>query len=387
MTDKNIYFDNAATTPLHPKVIEKMLPYINEYFGNASSIHSFGRKTRVAVEEAREEIAGFINASPGEVYFVSGGTEANNFPILGIARCNREETGKTGVYTTAAEHLCALASCDQLTKENFDVKVLKVNNDSILDPDTLKENLNDNVSLVSAIHINNETAAVNDLCELNNLIKCKDAYFHSDAVQSFGKIRIDVKSLGIDSLSFTAHKINGPKGIGAVYIKSGTPVNPIIYGGSQERNRRGGTENTAVIVGFAEAVRLANEKMDETYTHLAKLKSFIVNGIKNIDSQEIKINCEESPFPYILSFTLNSKAYNNDAEAMLMYLDINGVAASNGSACSSGTLKPSHVILNMGVCKEDAGGTIRLSFGYQNTINEAEYFLEVFSHMANKFKL
>lgn len=387
MIDKRIYFDNAATTPLHPQVFEKMIPYFNEYYGNPSSIHSYGRKARVAVEEARETIAGFINAHPSEIYFVSGGTEANNFPILGISRLNRTETKKKNILTSSAEHLCVLETIDELAREGFYILKLNVNSESLLEADELLNNLDDESSLVSVMHINNETSAVSDIKELCKKAHSVGAYFHSDAVQSFGKIKLDVKDLSADALSFASHKINGPKGAGAVYIKTGTPVAPIIYGGSQERNRRGGTENVAAIVGFAEAVRLANEKMDDNFINTSKIRNFIISGLKHIDKDNIKINCEDSPSPYILSFTLNSKAYNNDAEAMLMYLDINGIAASNGAACSSGTLKPSHVILSMGRDIEDAKGTIRLSFGGQNTIAEAEYFLEVFGIMARKFRL
>lgn len=387
MKDKTIYFDNAATTPLHPLALEKMLPYLKEYYGNASSIHSFGRKARVAVEEAREVVAAFINAHPSEIYFVSGGTEANNFPIAGISRLNRTETRKNEILTTAGEHLCVAEAVENLAKENFNTKFLKINSESILDSEELKNNLTDATSLVSVIHVNNETAAENPINELCKITHSKNAYFHSDAVQSFGKIKIDVKELNVDSISFTAHKINGPKGVGAVYFKTGTPVSPIIYGGSQERNRRGGTENVAAIVGFAQAVKIAQQKMNDSFINSDKIRNFIIKGLKHIDAEGIKINCEDSPFPYILSFTLNSKKYNNDAEAMLMYLDINGIAASNGAACSSGTLKPSHVILSMGIDKKDAGGTIRLSFGHQNTLEDAEYFLEIFNIMAKKFRL
>lgn len=387
MITKRVYFDNAATTPLHPQVVEKMLPYMNEHFGNASSIHSYGRKARVLIEEAREVIAGFINAQPSEIYFVSGGTEANNFPLFGISRLNRTETKKREIFTTRAEHACVLETIDELSREGFQTVKLNVYHDSILEPDELKSNLSEAASLVSVIHVNNETSSLNSIGELCKIAHNKGAYFHSDAVQSFGKIKTDVNELSVDSISFASHKINGPKGAGAVYIKSGTPVSPIIYGGAQERNRRGGTENVAAIAGFAEAVRIAKSKMDESFVKVSKIRNFIIGGLKHIDNKDIKINCEDSPFPYILSFTLNSKIYNNDAEAMLMYMDINGIAASNGAACSSGTLKPSHVILSMGADVEDAKGTIRLSFGPQNTLEEAEYFLEVFTIMARKFRL
>jgi len=387
MKKQDIYFDNAASNPLHPLVLEKMLPYLKEYYGNASSVHSYGRKARVAIEEAREVIAGFINAKPGEIYFVSGGTEANNFPLLGMAKTNKSETGKNGIVISKAEHQCILQTAEELKNESFSLNYLSIDENSLVSRQELQNALNENTSLVSIIHVNNETAAVNEVELFAKDIKDKDILFHTDAVQSFGKIKIDVSDLKADAISFTAHKINGPKGIGATYIRTGAPAAPIIFGGSQERNRRGGTENVAAIVGFAEAVKLASAKMDDTFVNCEKIRNFIIDGIHSIDPKGIKINCPDSPFPYILSFTFSGKEYNNDSEAMLMYLDLNGIAASNGAACSSGTLKPSHVILNMGIPLEDAKGTIRLSFGYQNTIEEAGYFLEVLDLMARKFRL
>jgi len=381
-----VYFDNAATTPLHPRVLQKMQPFLTENFGNASSIHSFGRKVRVAIEESRELIADFINANPSEIYFTSGGTEANNFVVFGIARSELAESGRNHLITTEAEHHSVYDSFLELSKNGFTVNFLKVEKDSIINNESLLQEINPNSSLISIMHINNETGAVSPIEQFSSLLKQKNIFFHTDSVQSFGKYKIDVKLSGIDSITASAHKINGPKGIGFAYVKSGTPLSPILFGGSQERNRRGGTENVAGIIGFAEAVRIAKDSIQQNTNHVNELKQRFITGIRSIDRQGIIINGGINTSPYILSITLKSDHYKNDPEAMLMFLDINGVAVSSGAACSSGTVKPSHVILSTGHSVEDAKGTIRFSFGWQNTFEEVEYALEVIDKMLKKFK-
>lgn len=381
-----VYFDNAATTPLHPKVFEKMEPFLTENFGNASSIHSFGRKSRVAVEESRELIANFINANPSEIYFTSGGTEANNFVVFGIARAELAESRRNHLITSEAEHHSVYDSFIELSNNNFKVNFLSVGKNSVIRDESLLQNINSNTSLISMMHINNETGAVSPIEQFSLLLKQKNIFLHTDSVQSFGKYKIDVKSSGVDSITTSAHKINGPKGIGFAYVKSGTPISPILFGGSQERNRRGGTENVAAIVGFAEAIRIANNSLHERLKHVTELRQRFINGIHSIDNKGIAINGGENTSSYILSITLKSDYYRNDPESMLMFLDINGVAVSNGAACTSGTLKPSHVIISTGYSIEDAKGTIRFSFGWQNTIDEVDYTLEVMNQLTNKFK-
>ncbi|MFA3781726.1 cysteine desulfurase family protein [Melioribacteraceae bacterium 4301-Me] len=386
---KKIYFDNAATTPLHPKVLEKMVQFLKEDFGNPSSIHSFGRKVRVAIEKVRETVAEFINAKPSEIYFTSGGTEANNFVVFGIANANYIETGLKEIITTKAEHHSVLDSLLQLEKLGFSVKFLDVNKTIKVDLQTVQQLVTNETSLVSIIHINNETGSINDIKTLASTIKKNNLYFHTDAVQSFGKVKIDVNELLIDALTASAHKINGPKGIGFAYVRSGTPISPLIYGGSQERNRRGGTENVAGIIGLGEAINIlknSNAHQNSNYEYVSKLRTRFIEGLRTIDKNGLIINGDENNFPYILSVTFSSEFYNNDSEAMLMYLDINGIAASNGSACTSGTLKPSHVILSSGKSLEDANGTIRFSFGLENTLDEVDYALEIVKKMTEKFK-
>ena len=377
-----VYFDNAATTKIHPKVLDKMLPYLKDDFGNPSSFHSMGRKSRVAIEEARETAANFIGANPSEIYFTSGGTESINFAINGIAKTNLNETSKNHLITTAVEHKALLEKHLDLRQNGFDVEILSVNSDSSIDANSILSNLTEKTSLVSIIFVNNETGTLNDIKNISQNITVKDRYFFTDAVQAFGKIKFDVNDLVLNSFSASAHKIYGPKGIGLLYAKSGTPLSPLLFGGSQERNRRAGTENVAGIVGFAEAIKIAEREMDENYSIVSNIKNYFVENLINQFGDQIEINGSENNSPYILSITFISEFFNNDAEAILMFLDINGISASQGSACTSGTLKPSHVILGMGKSVEDANGTIRFSFSPHNTKQEVDHTIDVLLKMA-----
>ena len=383
---RRVYFDNAATTKVHPKVFEKMLPFLKEDYGNPSSIHSYGRKVRVEIEEAREVIADFINADASEIYFLSSGTEANNFSLFGIAKTEFQDSKKNSIITTKAEHHCIIDACKELLNLGFEVNFADVKNDTTVNPSTIEKSISDKTSLISVIHINNETGAINDISNISEICKKHNVYFHSDVVQSFGKTKIDVKKIGVNSISASAHKINGPKGIGMVYAKSGIPLSPMIFGGSQERNRRAGTENAAGIIGFAEAVKIATKTMYDNETFVKNIKEKFASGIEEIDKENIDINGGVNSSPYIFNVTFNSNVYKNDAEAMLMFLDINGIAASNGAACTSGTLKPSHVILSSGKSEEDANGSIRFSFSYENTLEEVDYVLDVLKKMTKKFR-
>lgn len=384
---KKVYLDNAATTPLHPEVFEKMKPFLTGSFGNPSSIHSFGREVRIALEDARETIANIINADPGEIYFTSNGTEANNLALFGIALTEREDSGKNHILTTTAEHQCVLEPFENLDKLGFTMSLLPVNNFTQLELSTLKGNITDATSLVSAIHINNETGSVNDIKSLAQLARESGTWFHTDAVQSFGKVKIDVKDLGIHSLSVSGHKFFGPKGSGFTWAKSGTPLQPMIYGGSQERNRRGGTENPPAIIGMAEAATIAVRDMDKNNEKVKNLKNRFCEIIKNHEANGITLNSDESFSPYIISMTMSPEFFNNDAESILMYLDINGVAASNGAACTSGTLKPSHVIMASGKSAGEASGTIRFSLSPLNNIDEIDYAANVVKKLINNFRL
>lgn len=379
-----VYLDNAATTKLHPKVLEKMLSYLKEDFGNPSSIHSFGRKARVAIEESRESIADFINAEPSEIYFTSGGTEANNLVLTGIAETEFEESKRTHIITSLAEHHSVLRPIEMLEKKGFEISYLRLNDQFSLNSNDTKYSLTSKTFLISLMHINNETGSVTDIEAIKKSIN-DNIYFHTDAIQSFGKYRIDVKKMEVDALSASAHKINGPKGIGLAYIKNGTPMRPFILGGGQERNRRAGTENVAAIVGFAEAVKLANDLMVDNYYKVKELKNYFINKIKSFAENKIFINSLDNFSPYILSLTFNPEFYKTDSEAMLIFLDINGIAASTGSACTSGTLKPSQVILASGKSREYASNTLRLSFSSTNNFNEIDYTISVIEKLSQKF--
>lgn len=363
-----------------------MIPFLSEEYGNPSSIHSYGRKVRVAIEEAREIIANYINADASEIYFVSNGTEANNFPILGIAKTNFEETKRNKIITSSVEHTCVLESFEHLSKLGFNSVAAESTLNGTVDVNKLLREIDDDTSVISLIHVNNETGAVNDIESISKQVKDRDLYLHSDAVQSFGKVDIDVKKLGVDSLSASAHKLHGPKGVGVVYAKSGTPLSPMIFGGSQERNRRGGTEFPAGIIGFAEAVKIAQKESKSNFNKVTELRNYFINSIEGSSIKNVEINCRDTLFPYILSLTFDGDYYRSDSEAMLMFLDINGIAASNGAACTSGTLKPSHVIINMGKSKEDALGTIRFSFSALNTKEEIDFTVDKLEHLSKKFR-
>lgn len=382
---KNIYLDNAATTPVDPRVVEKMLPYLNEYFGNPSSIHSYGRKARVAVEEAREVIAEFINCKPGEIYFTSSGTEANNFALSGISKTEFIESGRKSIITSLSEHHSVLETCDKLSTEGFTIRKSTIDKNTSVPVGNITGLIDDDTSLISIIHVNNETGIINNIEELSSQ-KPVNIFLHTDGVQSFGKIKTDVKELGVDAFTASAHKIRGPKGVGFAFIKSGTPISPLIFGGAQERNRRGGTENVPAIVGFAEAVKIASDEMQSNYEYVKSLQKRFLEGLASLNDNSFIINGEPHKFPYITSITLLSGYYNNDIEAILMYLDINSIAVSSGAACTSGALKPSHVLLNSGMKYEDAAGTIRFSLGATNTLEEIDYTLDILKKLLRKFR-
>lgn len=383
---KRVYLDNAATTPIHPQVFDAMVPFLKDNYGNPSSIHWSGTKVRVAVEETREVIAEFINADPSEIYFTSGGTESNNFILNGIAKTEYAESGRKTIISSNIEHMAVIETINNLSSEGFDNLAIETKPDGRIDTAKIKKTVTSDTSLISVMHINNEIGSINNLSEISSNICKQNVWFHTDAVQSFGKYLLDIKQLGVHALTASAHKIYGPKGIGIAYVKSGTPLSSYLFGGSQERNRRGGTENVAGIIGLGEAVRLARKEMQDNFSFVTELKKAFLDGLKNIDNENIELIGHSDSSPYIASITLNSTKYNNDSESMLMFLDINGVAVSSGSACTSGTLKSSHVVKAIGKSEKDAEGTIRFSFGSQNTMDEIEYALEILQRMTKKFR-
>lgn len=381
---KNVYLDNAATTKPHPKVVEVMVKYLTDDFGNPSSVHTLGSKARNAVEEARELIANEINAEPGEIYFTSGGTEADNFVIRGLAFAAQNELNKKEIISSPIEHHAVLDSVKFLENFGFSNKKIQLDTDGNIDFRGYRGLINEKTLLISFMHVNNEIGIINDITNLNKVAKNKDIFTHSDCVQSFGKFSIDVKKLNLDLLCASAHKINGPKGIGFAYIKSGTPIYPLLLGGSQERNRRGGTENVAGILGFAEAVKIFGESRESYFFHAQNIKNHFIEGLNSFNG--IKINAGENSTPYILSVSIDPEIYKTDTESILVFLDINGVSASAGSACMSGSVKPSHVIKGIGKSDEYAKGTIRFSFDYNTTIEDIDYTLEVLNKLLQQIK-
>ncbi|MCX7762945.1 MAG: cysteine desulfurase [Candidatus Kryptonium sp.] len=374
---RRVYFDHSATTPVDPAVVEAMFPYFTKIFGNPSSVHQFGREAKVAIEEARGEIADFINAERSEIIFTSGGTESDNFAIFGIALAGFKK-GKNHIITTQIEHHAVLDVCLYLQENGFEVTFLNVDSDGVVDPDDVRKAITPRTCLISVMHVNNEIGTIQPIQEIGSIAREYDIPFHTDAVQSFGKIDIDVKRLNVDLLSASAHKIYGPKGIGFLYVRDEIEIEKFHRGGSQEAGRRAGTESVPLIVGFGKAVQICKERMKNDYEHVSRLREHMIEKIREyfgeFDDEFLILN---SPFdktiPYILNFSINSSKIDIDAEALIYGLDLKGVAVSNGSACTSGSLKPSHVILALGRDEKTALATVRFSFGRGNTSEEVDY--------------
>ncbi|MBS4176238.1 cysteine desulfurase family protein [Lederbergia citrea] len=360
-----IYLDHAATSPVHPKVAAKMTEVLTSTYGNPSSIHSFGRDARRILDEARTVVARSINAQYNEIVFTSGGTEADNLAIIGVARANLAN-GKH-IITSKIEHHAVLHACEFLENEGFEITWLEPDDTGIISVDTVKKSLRDDTILVTIMYGNNEVGTVQPIKEIGELLANHQAYFHTDAVQAYGLETIDVTELYVDLLSVSAHKINGPKGVGFLFIKTGTKINPGTFGGEQELKKRAGTENLASIAGFAEAVTIAKETMDEKSQFFGKLKK---DFIQVLESEKIDFAINGS-MEHALPHVLNISFPGTDVEAMLVNLDMAGIAASSGSACTAGSIEPSHVLVAMfGGDSERIRNSIRFSFGLDNTLEE-----------------
>ncbi|MEP0821217.1 MAG: cysteine desulfurase [Ignavibacterium sp.] len=365
---KPVYLDYSATTPLDPRVLEAMIPHFGENFGNASSIHAFGRKARAALEESREAIAGCINAPHDTLIFTSGGTEADNYAVRGVASALGKK-GRNHLIVSAVEHHAVLDTALALRAEGFNVDVARVDDTGTIDLDHLRSLVNNRTGLVSVMHVNNEVGTIEPVREAAEIAHNAGAVFHMDAVQSFGKIPVNVDELGADLLTLSAHKIYGPKGIGALYIRKGVAIDSLLTGGGQEQNRRAGTESVALAVGFARAAEIAIESMEHDSTHVRTLQREL--HAKIADYPGIVFNGHpENAIPHILNVSFNTPGI--DGEAMIIGMDLRGVAVTSGSACTSGTLEPSHVLLAMGRPESTARATIRFSLGRQTTMEEIE---------------
>ncbi len=367
---RRIYVDHAATTPFHPEVTEAMLPYLGVRFGNPSSIYSEGREARKAVEEARARVAKALGADPGEITFTSGGTEADNLAVLGVARANRERGNH--IVTTAVEHHAVLEPCHYLEREGFEVSVLPVDGAGLVDPGEVRRAIRPSTLLVSVMHANNEIGTVQPIEEISAMCREAGVYLHSDAVQTVGALEVDVNRLGVDLLSVSAHKLYGPKGTGCLYARRGTKLEGIILGGGQERRLRSGTENVAGIVGFGVAMKLAAEEWEQRSDHVRPLRDRLIAGILegvphtrlNGDRERRLPNNVNVLFDFI------------EGEAICLRLDFQGIAASTGSACSSESGEASHVLLALGIPQQKAHGSLRLTLGRENTDEDVDYLLE-----------
>lgn len=368
-----IYFDNAATTPVRKEVVDAMLPYFMENFGNPSSIfYNIGQVANRDVQNARERVAAVFGAKASEIYFTASGSEADNWAIKGVLDANRKK-GKNHLITTQIEHHAVLSTCEYLEKNGFEVTYLPVDSDGFVSSEDLENAINDKTALVSIMYANNEIGTIQPIKELCEIAHKHGVVFHTDAVQAAGALHLNVADLGVDIMSVSAHKFNGPKGIGMLYIKNGTQLYSHIHGGQQERGKRAGTENVPYIIGFAKALELAYDGLDEKVKRITEIRDKIIAGIEE-KIPYVKLNGHrEKRLPGNVNFSFKYI----EGEAMLLRLSMAGIAASSGSACASASLDPSHVLLAIGLPHEIAHGSLRISIGYQNTMEEADKLLEV----------
>jgi len=377
---KRVYLDYAATTPTHPEVVKAMLPYFTDSFGNPSSIYSYGQEAKGAIEEARVKVANLIGARSDEIVFTSGGTEADNFALKGVAYAN--ENGGNHIITSSVEHHAVIETCKFLERRGFRVTYLPVDEYGLVAPNDVGEAITDKTILISVMHASNEVGTIEPITEMGKIAKEAGVYFHTDAVQAAGHIPIDVNKLGVDLLSISAHKLYGPKGVGALYVRKGTRLISFMHGGEQERRRRASTENVPGIVGFGRAVELAQQEMSEEAERLTYLRDQLIKGLlERID--HIRLNGH----PILrLPNNVNVSVDFVEGESMLLNLDLEGICASTGSACSSSSLEPSHVLLALGLSPEQAHGSLRFSLGKWTTEEEIERVLDILPRIVAKLR-
>jgi len=378
--NQRIYLDHAATTYVRPEALTEMSPYFSMSYGNPSSIHSFGREARKAVEMARERVAKALNAQSGEIFFTSGGTEANNWALKGITSANKSKGNH--IVTSMIEHHAVLHTCENLEKEGFKVTYLPVDEDGLISPEQVKDAITDETILISIMSANNEIGTLQPIQEIGKIAAEAGIHFHTDAVQSVGSIKLDVKAMNVDALSLSAHKFYGPKGVGVLYVKKGVRVDNLMHGGAQEKNRRAGTENIPGIVGLGKAIEIADANINQYAQRMKSLRDMMISGI--MDKVEfVRLNghpTKRLPGNANLSFEFI------EGESLLLSLDMKGIAASSGSACTSGSLDPSHVLLAIGLSHEIAHGSLRLTFGDANTESDVAYVLEVLPDIVNRLR-
>ena len=377
---KRVYFDHAATTPTDPVIAKTVFGYMTEVFGNPGSVHSFGRQARQAVDVAREQVAQLINAQTVEIFFTSGGTEADNIALKGVAYANRNRGNH--IITSAVEHHAVLEPCEQLKKEGFDVTVLPVDEYGRVSVETVKNAIKPETILISIMFANNEVGTIQPIAEIGALARERKIYFHTDAVQAVGNWPIDVKEMNIDLLTMSGHKFNAPKGIGALYVRKGGRLRSVQQGGGQERHLRPGTENVPGIVGLGMAAEKARLGMAEKVRYTTRLRDRLLSGIL-ATVPEIKVNGHPTER---LPGNVNVSVIYVEGESLLLNLDMKGIAASSGSACTSGSLDPSHVLLAMGLDHATAHGSLRLTLGDDNTEEDVDYFLAEFPAIVDRLR-
>jgi len=372
------YLDNAASTPVHKEVLQDMIPFFSEKYGNPSSMHKSGRMAFNAVQKARKQIANLINANPEEILITSGGTESNNTALYGISNVRKGNH----IITSSIEHEAILEPCKKLEKHGFRITYLPVSKDGLVNPSDIKNSISKDTCLVSIMFANNEVGTIQPIREIVEICKKNNVAFHSDAVQAVGKIPINVKELEVSTLSFSSHKIYGPKGVGALYIKNGTKIDPILLGGGQENGLRSGTENVASIVGFGKACELALKNFEQNSNHVKKLRDLLVSKItKEISFVKFNGN-NEKRIPNNAHFTF----LGVNGEDLIIKLDENGIAASTGSACSVKTQKASHVLQAMGFSHEELTGSLRLTIGIFNTTDEIYAVIDVLKKIVKELR-
>ena len=372
-----IYFDHAATTPVDAEVVNAMTEYFDKKFGNASSLHSFGMEAREALEKSREKVAKLINADSDEIIFTGSGTESDNLAIKGIAY----RVGEGHIITSSIEHPAVMETCRYLEKKGFDVTYIPVDEYGSVMPDKVEAAIRKDTILISIMHANNEIGTIEPVEEIGKIARRHGILFHTDAVQSVGKIPVDVKKMNVDMLSISSHKIYGPKGVGALYVRRGVRLEPILHGGGHERGLRSSTENVAGIVGLAKACEIAMNRMEKDAAHLKKLRDKIIREVLNIEESYLTGH-PSNRLPHHASFYFRGI----EGESLILLLNQKGIAASTGSACSSKKLQASHVLLATGIKPEDAHGSLRVTLGRENTEEEVDYFLEVLPRIVEKLR-
>ena len=375
-----IYLDHAATTPVDEEVLDAMLPYLRDKFGSASTLYSLGREAREAVEEAREKVADLIGARPEEIYFTSGGSESDNWAVLGVAAAKAQK-GKH-IITSKIEHHAVLEPCHTLEKQGYNVTVLGVDANGFVDVDELAASITNETVLVSIMHANNEIGTIEPIEEIGQITKEKNIHFHTDTVQSIGHIPVDVNAINCDSLAISAHKLYGPKGVGAMYIRKGARIERLIRGGGQENNKRAGTHNVSGIVALGKAAELAGKRLEAETAHTIKLRDTLIEGIE-ARIKDVKLNGDRvKRVPNNVNFSFEGI----EGESMILLMDMNGICVSSGSACTSGSLDPSHVLMALGLRHEQAHGSLRMTLGKDNTVAHVEKVLDVLPGIVQRLR-